>query len=99
VIIVGGNFTIEGGRRDEFIAERLEAMKVSRAEAGCLEYAFCADPIEADRVILFERWETQDALDAHLQRIRSEPPAERKVAAEKALLTMYDAEVQPPKAP
>ena len=37
-----------------------------RDEAGCLEYTFAADPLEADRVVLFERWASQDALDAHL---------------------------------
>jgi quinol monooxygenase YgiN len=98
VIIVGGSFSMDPSKRDAFIAERLDAMRISRAEAGCLEYTFGADPLEADRVILFERWENQDALDAHLNRIRSEPPAERSVAPERALLTVYDAEVQPPKA-
>jgi quinol monooxygenase YgiN len=44
-------------------------MRTSRAEDGCLEYTFAADPLEPGRVILFERWENQAALDAHLAAI------------------------------
>ena len=36
-------------------------MRTSRAEAGCLEYTFSADPLEPGRVVLFERWESQAA--------------------------------------
>jgi quinol monooxygenase YgiN len=98
VIIVGGSFTMDPSKRDEFLRERHESMRASRAEAGCLEYAFCADPLEPDRVILYERWDTQEHLDAHLNRMRTDPPAERTVAPQKASVIMYDAEVQPPKA-
>ena len=48
-------------------------MRNSRAEAGCLEYTFAADPIDPSRVVLFERWESQEALDAHLAAIRATP--------------------------
>ena len=37
-------------------------MRISRAERGNLEYVIAADPIEADRVVLSERWETQEVL-------------------------------------
>lgn len=48
-------------------------MRNSRAEAGCLEYTFAADPIDPSRVVLFERWESQEALDAHLAAMRAAP--------------------------
>lgn len=44
MIIVGGSFELEPGERDAFIASRLDMMRSSRAEAGCVEYVFCADP-------------------------------------------------------
>jgi quinol monooxygenase YgiN len=66
VIIVGGRFEVDPAQRDAFIAERLGVMRASRDEEGCLEYTFAADPLEAAGVILFERWESQAALDAHL---------------------------------
>ena len=71
MVIVIGTFAVDPARRDEFLAERLERMRTSRAEAGCLEYTFAADPLEPGRVVLTERWADQAALDAHLAAPRS----------------------------
>jgi quinol monooxygenase YgiN len=73
MLIVAGTFEVEPERRDEFIADRVESMRTSRAEPGCIAYAFMADPIETGRVLLFERWESKDALAAHLTALRSAP--------------------------
>ena len=69
MVIVGGRFEVDPAERDAFLAERHELMRTSRSEDGCLEYTFAADPLEPDRVILFERWESQEALEAHLAAI------------------------------
>ena len=76
MVIVGGTFEFDADRRDLFLASRSEMMRVSRAEPGCLEYTFAADPLDPGRVVLFERWTDQDALDAHLviRRANPEPP-------------------------
>jgi quinol monooxygenase YgiN len=74
VLIVCGSFEVEEDQRGTFIADRHEAMATSRAEAGCFDYVMSADPIDPGRVVLFERWENQEALDAHLVRIRAVPP-------------------------
>jgi quinol monooxygenase YgiN len=66
MVIVGGTFELDPDKRDLFLASRAEMMRTSRSEAGCLEYTFAADPLEPGRVVLFERWTDQDALDAHL---------------------------------
>jgi quinol monooxygenase YgiN len=76
VVIVGGTFEVEADRREAFVAGRQAMMRRSRAEAGCLEYTFAADPLEPGRVILFERWETRGHLDAHLAGLRALPPDE-----------------------
>lgn len=96
MIIVGGTFEVDPERRDQFLAERHAVMQASRAETGCLDYVFSADPLVADRVLLFERWASQENLDAHLNRLRSETPAERSVAPRTASIIFYDAEAQPP---
>jgi quinol monooxygenase YgiN len=75
VLIIGGEFHVDPEQREAFLAGRVAAMEQSRAEPGCLEYAFAADPIDPGRVILFERWESQEALDEHLKVIRSRPPS------------------------
>ena len=86
MVIVGGEFEVDPSERDAFIAEREGAMRTSRAEAGCLEYTFAADPLAADRVVLFERWEDQAALDAHLAAFSSTAT----IAPRTASITIYD---------
>jgi len=66
VIVVGGNFSMDPEVREAFLAERHELMRSSRAEDGCLEYTFAPDPLDDGRVVLYERWASQAALDAHL---------------------------------
>ncbi|MFN8592869.1 MAG: putative quinol monooxygenase [Thermomicrobiales bacterium] len=66
MVIVAGVFTVEHGQRDAFIDSKIERMHSSRAERGCLEYTFSADPLVPGRVVLYERWESQEDLDAHL---------------------------------
>ena len=75
MVIVGGAFTVNPAERDAFIASRVEGMELSRAEPGCLEYVMAADPLDPGRVVLFERWESQAALDTHLAVQRPAPPA------------------------
>lgn len=86
MIIVGGRFEVDPEQRDAFLAERHQLMRTSRSEDGCLEYTFAADPLEPSRVILFERWENQAALDAHLAAIS----ATTTVTPRSTLITIYD---------
>ena len=65
-MIVAGVFEVDPAQRDEFLRSQAPAMRRSRAEPGCLHYVFSADPVEAGRVYLFERWESKEALAAHL---------------------------------
>lgn len=73
MVIVGGTFEVDPNERERFLSSRHRMMRASRAEAGCLEYTFAADPIDPGRIVLFERWENQEALDAHLSALRARP--------------------------
>lgn len=73
MIIISGTFEFDPDQRDAFIASRHDGMRTSRAEPGCLEYTFSADPLAAGRVLLFERWADQASLDAHIAAMRSAP--------------------------
>ena len=84
MVIVGGVFEVEPDQRDAFIAGRMEAMRISRAEKGCLEYTFSADPTDPGRVVLFEIWESQADLDAHAAAGRARPPAPGPVVTPKS---------------
>ena len=56
-------------------AENLEALRphmqamveASRAEDGCLQYAYGEDVLEPGLIRVFEVWRDQAALDAHFQ--------------------------------
>ncbi|MGH9044338.1 MAG: putative quinol monooxygenase [Acidimicrobiales bacterium] len=78
MLIVAGRFEVEPEEREAFIEQRHDLMNHSRAEKGCHAYVFCADPIEPGRVILFERWESQEDLSAHLEAMatRGGPPSD-----------------------
>ena len=67
MVIVQGTGRVDSELRERFLAQRAESMRISRAEPGNLEYVIAADPIEADRVIISERWETQEDLAAHIR--------------------------------
>ena len=91
MIIVGGTFEVEPGERERFLAGRHDLMRKSRAEAGCLEYTFSADPLDPGRVVLFERWSDQEALDAHLSAPRDDPPSPGSgVEPKSASIIVYD---------
>lgn len=94
MLIVGGVFEVDPEQRDAFLASRVEAMQRSRAEAGNQEYVLAADPVEPSRVILFEIWDDQASLDAHLAAMRTDvpaaPPAGEVPAPRSAAIQIYD---------
>lgn len=90
MVIVGGRFEVDPDQREAFLAGRVAAMRASRAEAGCLEYTLSADPIEPGRVVLFERWESQAALDAHVAAQAKAPPSPSAVAPRSVSIVVYD---------
>jgi quinol monooxygenase YgiN len=81
MLIVAGHFDVDPEQVDAFIGERVEGMRQSQAEPGCFAYVFMADPTAPGRVRLFERWESKEALAAHLSGMRSapRPPSDIKV--------------------
>jgi quinol monooxygenase YgiN len=70
VIIVSGQIHVTPGRRDAFVMASIEAVDAARRARGCLDFVVAADPIEADRVNVYERWETE----AELEVFRGEGP-------------------------
>jgi quinol monooxygenase YgiN len=66
MVIVQGVFSVDSGERDRFVETRVEAMRSSRQEEGCLEYVIAADPLDPERAVLSERWESMDHLQQHL---------------------------------
>jgi quinol monooxygenase YgiN len=67
MIIYAGSLQVDPADRDAFVAARHEQIRSGRAEPGCLEYAISADPIDTGLVQIFEVYQDEAALAAHVQ--------------------------------
>jgi quinol monooxygenase YgiN len=64
VTIVAGKLMIKPGLRDEFIEKSREAIMQARENEFCDDFSVSPDPVESDRVNIFENWKSRSALDA-----------------------------------
>jgi quinol monooxygenase YgiN len=54
------------GRGDEGVAAYRALAAATHEEEGCLLFAVHRVPADPDRIVLIERWESRERLDAHL---------------------------------
>ena len=64
-IIIAGHLLVDPAKRDAALADTVDGMKATHAEAGCLAYAFSADLVDPAKILLFEKWESDEALAGH----------------------------------
>ena len=62
MIIVSGRIDVRPGTRQDFLARSAAALVQARRTDGCLDFVVAADPVELDRVNVYEEWESEDAL-------------------------------------
>lgn len=77
MIIVSGWLHIVPGERDAYLATCHDVVAAARRAEGCLDFALSADPVDADRINVYERWAT----DADLERFRGGGPEAGQLAA------------------
>jgi quinol monooxygenase YgiN len=65
-IIMTVSFHLLPDKRDEAIAAALAMQAATTREPGCSEYRFWTAADNPNALGLFERWDNQEALDAHL---------------------------------
>ena len=65
MLIVAGSFIAEPGERDAFLTAVQPMVSATLEEAGCQDYTFSPDPNDDNRIMLFELWDDQAALDGH----------------------------------
>jgi quinol monooxygenase YgiN len=92
MVIVLGAFEVNPEEREAFIANRIALMRHSRAEAGCITYAFSPDPIDAGTVVLTERWADRASLDAHIAGMKAAPQPSPTPEAISREVTVYEAD-------
>lgn len=65
MLIVAGSLVAEPGEREPFLNAVQPMVAATLEESGCHEYAFTPDPNDDNRVLLYELWDDQTALDGH----------------------------------
>ncbi len=63
MVIVAGHITVEPQQRESYLAGCVRIVEQARRAVGCLDVAICADLVDPGRVNIFERWESQAALE------------------------------------
>lgn len=64
MVIVAGHIVVEAEEREAYLAGCLDVVEQARRAPGCLDFAISADLVDAGRVNIFERWESQAAVEA-----------------------------------
>ena len=64
MIIVSGFLKLDPDERTTYLRGCQEVVRAARASQGCIDFHLSADPIEADRVNIFEQWESAEAVEA-----------------------------------
>ena len=67
MLIVAGTFTTAPGERERVLDLVSDVVTATRREQGCREYVFSPDVDDPDLIRLYELWDGQDELDAHLK--------------------------------
>ena len=63
-VIVAGHLIVDPSQRDDYLSGCVDVVLQARATAGCLDFALSADFIDAGRINILERWESQAAVEA-----------------------------------
>lgn len=65
MIIVQGSIPVRPERRDQALSMAKYMVEASRAERGCLSYDFYVGLADPNTLMLFQEWESLDALQSH----------------------------------
>jgi quinol monooxygenase YgiN len=74
LIIVAGQLHLDEVDRDRYLAAVADVARQARQAAGCHDFVQAADPIDAGRINVFERWESDE--DLHRFRTSGGPLAD-----------------------
>ena len=62
MLIIAGELHVDPADRDRYLAATADVAPQARAFPGCLDFVQAADPVEPDRINVYERWESDEAL-------------------------------------
>ncbi|MFE1248711.1 putative quinol monooxygenase [Streptomyces sp. NPDC058735] len=87
MVIIAGHIIVDRQQRESYLAGCVTVVELARRTSGCLDFAITADLVDAGRINIFERWESQAAVEA----FRGDGPGDEQGAAMlAAVVAEYD---------
>lgn len=77
MVIVAGHLTVEPAQRDAYVTGCVDVVRQARRAPGCLDFVISADLVDPGRINVYERWESQGAVEA----FRGSGPSDEQGAA------------------
>jgi quinol monooxygenase YgiN len=62
LIIIAGQLQLDAADRDRYLTAVADVATLARKAPGCYDFVQAADPIDAGRINVFERWESDEDL-------------------------------------
>lgn len=87
MVIVAGHLIVGPQARDDYLAGCAQAVDLARSAAGCLDFAISADLLDPARINIYERWDSQEAVEAFRG---SGPGEDQSAAVRSASVSEYD---------
>lgn len=87
MVIVAGYVTVDPAQREDYLAGCVPVVEQARARSGCLDFVISADLLDVARINVFERWESQSAVEAFRG---SGPSDEQGATIQSASMAEYD---------
>ena len=77
MVIVAGHLMVDPHERASYLADCVSVVEQARRADGCLDFAITADVVDAGRIVIFERWRSQEDVEA----FRGRGPSDDQAAA------------------
>ncbi len=87
MVIVAGRLEVAPEDRDSYLRDCVGVVDQARRAAGCLDFSISPDLLEPGRINVYERWESQEAVEAFRG---SGPGDEQSAAMLSASVAEYD---------
>ena len=65
-VVISGEIDVDPGNREKMLLDAQPLIAAALAEQGCVHYAWTTDPAKPGRIHVFEEWDTEGDLVAHL---------------------------------
>jgi quinol monooxygenase YgiN len=77
MVIVAGHLRLDPEQREPYLRQCVDVVEQARRAPGCLDFSLAADLLDQGRINVFERWESQAAVEA----FRGSGPSQEQGAA------------------